>query len=65
LLALQGWNGINQCEGLLRIVTIGTRELDGERNTTTIANQMTLAAELRSVAWGFVTAANRAFGRGH
>jgi hypothetical protein len=45
-LALQGWNGINQCKGLLRIITIGPRELDGERNTTTVANQMTLAAEL-------------------
>ena len=45
-LALQGWNGINQCEGLLRIVTIRARELDGERNTTTVTNQMTLAAKL-------------------
>ena len=45
-LALQGWNGINQCEGLLRIVTIRARERDGERNTTTVTNQMTLAAKL-------------------
>jgi hypothetical protein len=48
-LALQGWNGINQCEGLLRIIAIGARELDGERNTKTVANQMTLAAEFGPV----------------
>jgi len=28
LLTLQQWDGINQCEGLLRVVTIRSRELD-------------------------------------
>ena len=45
-LSLQGGNSVNEYERLLRVVTIGARELDGERNTTTVANQMTLAAEL-------------------
>src|SRR5229473_8186637 len=45
-LALQGWDSINQCEGLLRIVTIGPGKLDCQWNALTVANQMTLAAEL-------------------
>jgi hypothetical protein len=48
-LALQGWDGINQCEGLLRIIAIRARELDGERKTTTVTNQMSLATEFGSV----------------
>jgi hypothetical protein len=49
-LSLKEWDGINECEGLLRIVAIGACELDGERNTTTVADQMALAAQLRSVS---------------
>ncbi len=48
-LALQGWDGINQCEGLLRIATIRAREVDGKRKTTTVTNQVTLAAQLGPV----------------
>ena len=49
-LSLQSWDGINQCEGLQRVVTIGTGELNGQRDSPSVANQMTLAAELRSVS---------------
>jgi len=48
-LSLQRWDRINQCEGLLRVVTIGPGEVNGQRNSASVANQMTLAAELRSV----------------
>jgi hypothetical protein len=48
-LALQGWDGINQCEGLLRVVAIGPGELNGQWNSAFVTDQMTLAAELRSV----------------
>jgi len=46
---LQSRNSINQCEGLLRVVTIGPRELYHQWNSTTVANYMTLAAKLRAV----------------
>ena len=46
---LQGWDGINQCEGLLRIVTISAGELNGQRDSPSVANQMTFAAELGTV----------------
>jgi hypothetical protein len=49
LLTLQQWDGINQCERLLRVVTIRSRELDYLGNSASVANQMTLAAELCSV----------------
>jgi hypothetical protein len=48
-LSLQRWNRVNQCEGLLRVVTIGPGELNRQRNSPSVANQMALAAELRSV----------------
>ena len=32
-LSLQAWDGVNQCECLLRVVTIGSGELNGERNS--------------------------------
>ena len=48
-LSLQGWDGINQCECLLRVVAIGPSELDGQRNSASVANQMTLAAQLGPV----------------
>ena len=48
-LSLQGWNSVNQCDGLLRIVTICLRQLNGERNPTTVADQMALAAQLGPV----------------
>jgi hypothetical protein len=46
---LQRWDGINERERLLRVVTIGPGELDCQRNALTVANQMTLAARLGSV----------------
>ena len=48
-ISLQAWDSVNQCEGLLRVVTIGPGQLNGERNPLTVANQMTLAAKFRSV----------------
>ena len=48
-LTLHGRNGINQRERLLRVVAVGPSELDGQRDSASIANHMTLAAELRSV----------------
>jgi hypothetical protein len=48
-LSLQGGDSVNECEGLLRVVTIGPGELNGQRNSASVTNQMTLAAELRSV----------------
>jgi hypothetical protein len=48
--ALQGRDGINQCEVLLRVVSVGSGELDGQRNSASVANHMTLAAALRSVS---------------
>ena len=50
-LSLQGWDSINQRECLLRVIAIGSGELDGEWNTLTVANQMALAAELGPVGW--------------
>ncbi len=50
-LSLQGWNAINECECLLRLVPIGTGELDGQGNSPSVANQMTLTAEFGSVGW--------------
>jgi hypothetical protein len=49
-LSLQERDSVNECEGLLRIIAIGSREPDGERNTTTVADQMALAAQLGSVS---------------
>ena len=48
-LSLQAWDGINQCEGLLRVVTIGSGELNSERNSPSVADQMALAAQLGPV----------------
>jgi hypothetical protein len=48
-LSLQGWDSVNECECLLRIITIGPGELDCKGNALTVANQMTLAAKLGSV----------------
>src|SRR6266851_9496675 len=42
-LSLQAWDGINQCERLLRVVTIGSGQ-NSERNPATVADQMTFAA---------------------
>ena len=50
-LSLQPWDGVNQCEGLLRVVTIGSGQLNGERNPATVADQMTFAAQLGPVGW--------------
>jgi hypothetical protein len=43
-LSLQSWDGINQWEGLSRVIAIGPRELNRQRNSASIANQMALAA---------------------
>ena len=48
-LSLQEWDSINECECLLRVVTIRAGELDGKWYTATVADQMTFAAQLRSV----------------
>jgi hypothetical protein len=48
-LSLQRWDGINQREGLLRVVTVRSRQLDGKGNSTPVTNQMALAAQLRPV----------------
>ena len=48
-LSLQAWDGINQCERLLRVVTIGSGQLNNERNPATVADQMTFAAQLGPV----------------
>jgi hypothetical protein len=48
-LSLQRWDGIDQRKRFLRVVTIGPGEVNGQRNSASVANQMTLAAELRSV----------------
>jgi hypothetical protein len=53
-LSLQAWDGVNQCEGLLRVVAVGSGELDGQRNSVSVANHMTLAAELGPI--GRITA---------
>jgi hypothetical protein len=50
-LSLQACDGINQCERLLRIVTIGSGQLNSERNPATVADQMTFAAQLGPVGW--------------
>ncbi len=49
-LSLQARDGVNQCEGLLRVVTIGPGQSNGERNFPSVANQMALAAQLGSVS---------------
>ena len=53
-LSLQGWDCINQCEGLLRVVMISPGELDGQRYSPSVADQMTFAAQLGSVGWSTV-----------
>jgi len=45
-LSLKDRQSINKRECLLRVVLVGTGEEDRERNSASIANQMTLAAEL-------------------
>jgi hypothetical protein len=36
--SLQGWDGINQRESLPRVVAIGSGQLNGERNPTTVTD---------------------------
>ena len=50
-LSLQKWDGVNQGEGLLRVVPVGSGELDNQRNSASIADQMALAAQLGPVSW--------------
>ena len=49
-LSLQGWDGVNEGESLLRAVAIGPGELNDQRNSPCVADQMTLAAELGPVS---------------
>jgi hypothetical protein len=44
-LSLQKRNGIHQGERLRRVVAVGPSQLNRQRNTTAIANQMPLAAQ--------------------
>ena len=48
-LSLQAWDSVNQFEGVLRVVTVGCGQLNGERNPATVADQMALAAKLGPV----------------
>jgi len=48
-LSLQERDRVNQRECLLRVVTVCPGELNDQRNSASVANQMTLAAEFRSV----------------
>ena len=47
--SLQWWDRINERERLLRVVSVGPRELNGQRNSLSVANQMPLAAKLGSI----------------
>ena len=47
---LQGRNGINQRERLLRVVAVGPGELNRQRNSTSVANQMTLAPQFGPIS---------------
>ena len=48
--SLQEWDGVEQCEGWLRIVPIGSGQLNGERNSPSVADQMALAAQLGPIS---------------
>jgi hypothetical protein len=47
--SLQWWDRINERERLLRVVSVGPRELNGQRNSLSVANQMPLAAKFGSI----------------
>ncbi len=44
-LSLQVRDCLNQCECLLRVVTVGSGKLNSQWNSIAVTNQMTLAAE--------------------
>lgn len=44
--SLKSWDGVNQRECLLRVVAISPGELNGQRNSVSVANHMALAAQL-------------------
>ena len=48
-LSLQVRDCLNECECLLRVVTVGSGELNSQWNSTPVANQMTLAAQFGPV----------------
>jgi len=48
-LSLQVRDCLNECECLLRVVTVGSGELNHERNTAPVVNQMALTAQLGPV----------------
>ena len=49
-LSLQGWDGIHQYECSLRIISIRPGELDGQRNSAPVADQVALAARFGPVS---------------
>ena len=49
LLSLQMWDCVNKCNCLLRVVTIGSGELNRKRNPAPVANQMAFTAQLGPV----------------
>ena len=51
-LPLQRWDSIDKGERLLRVISVCFCELDCERNTLAVADQMTLAAELGAIVEG-------------
>jgi hypothetical protein len=44
-LSLQGWDGVDKGERLLRVISVCSCGLDCEWDTLTVADQMTFAAE--------------------
>jgi hypothetical protein len=60
---LEGRNRIDQRQGLLRVVPVGTGQPDGERHASRVTNQMTLAPSLdaiRGIWTGLRTGVHRA-----
>ena len=41
------WDGVNQCKRLLLVITAIPSELNGQRNSPSVAGQMTFATRLR------------------
>ena len=63
--AVQRRNRIDQRQGLLRVVPIGSRQANGEGHAAPVANQMTLAPALGPIGGirtGLVSALHRADG---
>jgi hypothetical protein len=48
--SLQWWNGVDKCQRLLRVIPIGSGELNGQWNAATIAYQVTFGAKFRPIS---------------